>query len=258
VAAVATGAVLVIGGGGVLVAHVAAAQNTAQNAAAKNAAAKNTAAAHAGPGVAAGVPRAGRPAGPVFAGHAPPAAAGGPGRLQLVTGSGLVHGMYTEYPRSRAGAVSAAVQFITELGSTLAPDRAAAVARVAADSSYPTAPQDAAAGTVDTRRKLGLGAAGPLPPGTAVLLVPVMYQLRDVTADRLTVVLLFDYTETTTAGIREHLGVTATRLTWTPASWRLLKPSGADLTSAQLSDLLATPGTAAATAKGWEALTDAL
>jgi hypothetical protein len=145
--------------------------------------------------------------------------------------------------------VSAAVEFITELGSTLEPGRAATVARLAAASSYRAAAQDAAAGAASTRRQLGLPASGSLPPGTAVSLVPVLYQLRDVTADHLTVLLLFDYTEMVPGGIREHLGVTAARLTWTVSSWRLLPPAGPEL-----SGLLATPGTASATAKGWEAM----
>jgi len=206
-------------------------------------------------GVAARRPAAARPAPKAPAG--PPAgsaAAGrGHGQLQLVTGSRLVNGVYTDYPQSRAGAVSAAAEFITELGSTLNPDRAATVARLAAGPAYPDAPQQAAQGTISIRRRLGLPAAGALPPGTAVFLVPVMFQLREVAARALTVLLLFDYTETVPSGIREHLGVTAARLSWTPAGWRLLQPAGP-----APAGLIATPGTAAAAAKGWEAMTDAL
>jgi hypothetical protein len=181
---------------------------------------------------------------------APPPAAGS---LRLVPGASLVNGIYTRYPHSTAGAVSAATEFLTELGSTLEPDRAATIARLAADPSYPQAGPDAARGTVGTRRQLGLPATGSLPPATAVLLVPVMYQLRDVTADRLTVLLLFDYTETVPAAIREHLGVTAARLNWTPDGWRLMQPAAGDL-----SGLLATPGTTGAARKGWKALTNAV
>jgi hypothetical protein len=177
--------------------------------------------------------------------------------LHLVLGSQLMSGIYTRYPRSRAGAISAAVEFVTELGSTLDPDAAATVARLTASPSYAAAAQDAAAGAVASRRKLGLRAAGPVPPGTAVVLVPVMYQLRDASPAQLTVLLLFDYTQMTAAGIREHLGVTRVRLGWTTASWRLLPPVGTESGPA-LTGLLATPGTASATAKGWEAMTDAL
>ena len=86
-----------------------------------------------------------------------------------------------------------------------------------------------------------------------MLLVPVMYQLRDVTAERLTVLLLFDYTETVPAAISEHLGVTAARMNWTPDGWRLLQPAAGDL-----SGLVATPGTPGAARKGWKALTNAV
>jgi len=176
-----------------------------------------------------------------------------PRPLPLAAGSRLVNGMYTWYPHSTAGAVSAAVEFVTELGSTLEPDRAATIARLAADPSYSGAAEAAALGAVGTRRQLGLPAAGPPPAGTAVLLVPVMYQLRNVTADRLTVLLLFNYTETVPSSIREHLGVTAAHMNWTPAGWRLLQPAGSDPSAP-----LATPGTADATAKGWEAMTNAM
>ena len=89
-----------------------------------------------------------------------------------------VNGIYTRYPRTEAGAVSAAVEFITELGSTLDPDRAATVARLTADSSYRAAAQDAAASAIAARHALGLPPSGPLPPGTGAFLVPVMYQLH--------------------------------------------------------------------------------
>lgn len=169
--------------------------------------------------------------------------------LHLVTGSRWVNGIYTDYPRSQAGAVSAAVEFMTALGSTLDPDRAATVARLAADPSYHAAAADAAASAISARRVLGLPPSGPLPEGTAAFLVPVMYQLLGG-QPHLGVLLLFDYTVTAPSGVAEHIGVTEVRLTWTQASWRLLPPPAHDLAA-----LLATPGTASATAKGWEAMT---
>lgn len=164
-----------------------------------------------------------------------------------------MNGVFTDYPHSQAGAVSAAVEFLTELGSTLDPDRAAAVARLAASPSYPAAAQDAAASAIAARRRLGLPVSGPLPPGTAVFCVPVMYQLRGVSANQLTVLLLFDYTKTAPSGTAEHTGVASVRVSWTPASWRLLRPAGAEL-----SGLLTTPGTAGAAAKGWKVMIDAM
>ena len=176
--------------------------------------------------------------------------------LQLVTGSHLVNGIYTDYPRSPAGAVSLAVEVVTQLGSTLQPDRAATIARLTASPTYAAAAQDAAAGTITARRAVGLGPGAPVPPGTAVATVPVMYQLRDVSRSQLTVLLLFEYTQIMQAGIADHPGVTAVRLGWTSAGWRLLPPvAGPGPASAAL---VTTPGTPAATALGWKAMTDAL
>jgi hypothetical protein len=187
-----------------------------------------------------------------------PGAPGAPAKpqgspLRLVTGTNWVNGIYTSYPRSQAGAVSAAVEFITELGSTLDPDRAATVARLTADRSYQAAAQDGAASAVAARHALGLPSSGPLPEGTGAFLVPVMYQVQAVSAGQLTVLLLYNYTLTAQSGVAEHVGVTAVRLTWTPASWRMLTPPAHDLAA-----LLATPGTTDAAAKGWEAMTDGL
>jgi hypothetical protein len=197
--------------------------------------------------------RAARPSQPAPA--AAPAAPADHGRppLRLVAGTRPVNGLYLSYPHSTAGAVSAAVEFTTELGSTLDPDRAATIARLVADPSYGDAPQDAARGAVSTRQRLGLPGSGPLPPGTAVSLVPSMFQVRDATASQVTVLLLFDYTAMVSHGIFGHLGAMAAGLHWTTAGWKLLGPGGPDV-----SGLIATPGTAAATAKGWEAMTNGL
>jgi hypothetical protein len=171
--------------------------------------------------------------------------------LQLIAGTGWVNGIYTRYPRTQAGAVSAAVEFMTELGSTLDPDRAATVARLTADTSYHGAAQDAAASAIAARRALGLPVAGSLPAGTGAFLVPVMYQLHGISADQLTVFLLYNYTLTQRSGVAEHVGVGAVSLIWTPAGWRLLTPPADDLAK-----LLATPGTADSAAKGWKAMTN--
>jgi hypothetical protein len=185
-----------------------------------------------------------------------PAAVTGGAALPLVTGSHLVNGIYTDYPHSLAGAVSLAAEIVTQLGSTLEPDRAATIARLTASPAYPAAAQDAAAGAIAARREVGLGPAGAVPPGTAVATVPVMYQLRDVSRDQFTVLLLFDYTQITQARVADRPGVTAVRLGWTAGSWRLLPPAAGPGPAS--SALVTTPGTAAATALGWKAMTDAL
>jgi hypothetical protein len=197
------------------------------------------------PGARAGAARHPRPA------HTP--AGHGSTPLRLVAGTQPVNGLDLSYPHSAVGAVSAAVGFVTELDSTLDPDRAAAVARLVADPSYPAAPGAAAQGVTATRRRFGLPVAGPLPPGTAVSLVPTMFQLRDVTQDQVTVLLLFNYTAMVPRGISERLGAMAAAMHWTPAGWKLLQPGAPDT-----SGLIATPGTAAAAAQGWKAMTNGL
>jgi hypothetical protein len=202
------------------------------------------------------VPRSGVAPAPVTSAAPGPAAIPDHAALQLVTGSHLVNGIYTDYPRSVAGAVSLAVEVVTQLGSTLEPDRAATIARLTASPGYQGAAQDAAAGTIAARRAVGLAAGLSVPPGTAVTTVPVMYQLRDVSRSQLIVLLLFEYTQITPSGIADHPGVTAVRLGWTAGSWRLLPPAAGPGPASTA--LVTTPGTPAATALGWKAMTDAL
>jgi hypothetical protein len=80
-----------------------------------------------------------------------------------------------------------------------------------------------------------------------------MFQVRDVTPGRITVLLLFDYTAMVPRGISERLGAMAAAVHWTSAGWKLLQPGGPDV-----SGLIATPGTAAAAAKGWKAMTNGM
>jgi hypothetical protein len=220
---------------------------------------------HGRPGQARAAGTAHRPvprSGPAAAPATPAPAATGPaviparGALQLVIGEHLVNGIYTDFPHSVAGAVSFAAEVVTQLGSTLEPDRAATIARLTASPSYPAAAQDAAAGASAARRAAGLSVSGAVPPGAAVLTVPVMYQLRAVSRGQLTVLLLFERTQVTQAAIADRPGITAVRLGWTTAGWRLLPPAAGPAPASPA--LVTTPGTAAATALGWKAMTDAL
>jgi hypothetical protein len=118
------------------------------------------------------------------------------GPLEVVQGRELVNGVYLGFPHSTAGAVSAADDVVSEVFSTLDPDRAAAVMRLTAGPSYGDAPQQAAQGAASDRRALGIPATGPVPAGYSLLVQPVEYQARDVTADHATVLLLCDFTST--------------------------------------------------------------
>jgi hypothetical protein len=174
-----------------------------------------------------------------------------PGPMRLVQGRELVNGVYVGYPHSTTGAVSAAAEYLTQIGSTLDPDRSAAVARLAAAPSYPDAPTLIAQGTVIARRGVNLPSSGPVPSGVSVELTPVQYQLRDVTPSQVTVLFLGDYTQTTASGTSQvSLGVWPLQMTWAAADWKLLP----DQPGQGYTSLRADPGSPAAAAKGWQDL----
>ncbi|MDP9818505.1 hypothetical protein [Spirilliplanes yamanashiensis] len=168
--------------------------------------------------------------------------------LRLVRGGRVVDGLHVGFPRSTAGAVSAAVEFWTQLGSTLDPDRARSIARRIAVRSWKTAGEELAAGTVSTRRQLALPAAGDVPPGTSVSLGPVAYQLRDPGEDRVTVlVLAYLITTTPTVGTQSRIGVFPAPLRWDDGDWRIERAQG----RSDYRGLQAQPGSPEAVAAGW-------
>src|SRR5258708_4823762 len=149
--------------------------------------------------------------------------------IKLVRGDQLVNGVYVGYPHSMAGAVSAAVEFMSQLGSTLDPDRSAAIMRLVADPSYPTAPDEWAQGTSSARTSLGLSPVGLLPSEAAVMVGPVEYQLRAASADQATVLLLANYTTSLPgAGTKTSIAVFPLRMHWAGGDWKVLKPDPTD------------------------------
>ena len=100
------------------------------------------------------------------ASSSPPATATVPaltGTLQLIQGRDLVNGVRLGYPHSTEGAVSAAAEFMTDIGSTLDPDRAAAILRMTADPAYPQGPQQFAQGVLIEMRASRLEDRGAVP-----------------------------------------------------------------------------------------------
>ena len=191
------------------------------------------------PGSVTGLGRSGSPA----PGQLPP--------LRLVRGSRVVNDVPLGYPRSTIGAVSAAAAYMTQIASTLDPDRAAAVFRLTADPSYPSAPQQGAQGVISEREQLGLPASGPVPAGTSLVFDPAEYQVRDISADRVTVLLLADYVITLPAqGTQTRVGVYPLVMHWAGGDWKILAPqAGTDY-----SGLSAPPGSAQAASAGWQRL----
>lgn len=169
------------------------------------------------------------------------------GPIHLVQGSLLVNGLYTEFPHSTVGAISAADEYITALGSTLDPDRAATVARLAADPSYTGAQTEAATGTQNTRTSLGLPATGAVPQGYSVEVDAVAYQLKSESADNAEVLLLAYFTEATPSqGTVAHTAVFPMVMHWAVGDWKFLPMDTTDYSS-----LAAQPGSAQAASDGW-------
>lgn len=168
--------------------------------------------------------------------------------LRLVPGAKTVDGVAVQYPHSTVGAVSAAIEYWAQLGSTLDPDRARKIGARIAVRSWRNAGDDLAQGPVNTRRQLGLPAIGPVPPGASISLGPVAYQLRDAQPDSVTVlVLAYLVTTTPVVGPQSRLGVFPAPLRWDSGDWRLdVDQTGADYRSLQVA-----PGSPAAAAAGW-------
>jgi hypothetical protein len=173
------------------------------------------------------------------------------GPVHVQQGRDLVGGVYVGYEHSTTGAISAAVEYWTQIGSTLDPDRAAAIGRLIADPSWGQAPTQVAQGPIAARRSLDLPATGSTPAGASVVLTPTEYQLKAAEPDQATVLLLADYTTTTPgAGTKTRVGVFPITLRWSAGDWKALAPDpGADY-----SNLRAEPGSPAASAGGWQEL----
>lgn len=175
------------------------------------------------------------------------------GPLQVLQGKQFINGVYLGFPHSTIGAVSAADEFLTLIASTLDPDRAAAVMRMVADPAYPNGPRQAAEGATNDRRELGFPAKGPLPQDLSLQTEPVEYQVRDVTADRVMVLLLCDFVVTVPGqGTQTRIGVFPLPMHWASGDWKILPPATTDYSS-----LSAQPGSPQAAASGWQPLLQA-
>jgi len=181
---------------------------------------------------------------------APSSSGGSSAPVALTRGSQLVNGVSVGYPHTLAGAVSAASEYMADLGSTLDPDRTAAVMRLVADPSYTDGPAEWAKGTSDARASLGLPTSGLLPSAAAVMLGPAEYQVRDASDDEVTVLLLARYTISLPGtGTKSSNAVFPLRMHWAGGDWKVLKPDGTTYTS-----LAAAPGSDQASSLGWQEL----
>lgn len=162
-------------------------------------------------------------------------------RLRLVRGRHTANGVQVGYPHSRQGAVSAAVEYWTQL-ATLDPDRKAAIGREIADANWAGAADFFANGALKTRRSLGLSATEDVPPGASIQVTPMNYQLRHESRDSVTVLLL-SYLVTTTpqAGTVSRSMVAPLGMRWDGLDWKVVQPQESDPDYAETIAKIGTP-----------------
>jgi hypothetical protein len=174
------------------------------------------------------------------------------GEVALIQGARLADGIEVGYPHTTVGAISAAVEYIDAVASTLEPDYAASVMQLAGDPANAALQRNLAESTVELRASLQLPTSGPLDPPTAFLTTAQMYQLRDVSADRILVLLLTSCTFINArGGTARTTGVFPVRMHWTDGDWKLATVGGG---GQDYSGLTATPSSQTAANKGWESL----
>ena len=171
------------------------------------------------------------------------------GAVTLVGGARSADGIAVGYPHTMVGAISAASTYLDAAASTLDPDYAASVMRVAGANT--ALPADLATSTVTLRGDLQLPTTGPLASPIAFQTVSEMYQLRDATADHVLVLLLTESTFVNArGGMAQTAGVFPAGMQWADGDWKLASVGG----GASYASLTATPFTQAAAGQGWFAL----
>lgn len=174
------------------------------------------------------------------------------GAVTLIQGAHLTDGIEVGYPRTTVGAISAAAEYLEAVTSTLDPDYAASVMRVAGDSANGALPANLGESTVALRADLQLPTSGPLDPPIAFQTTAEMYQLRDTSADNVLVLLLTESTFINArGGTAQTTGVFPVQMQWADSDWKLEAIGGA---GQNYGGLAATPDTRNAANQGWKAL----
>lgn len=170
--------------------------------------------------------------------------------MTIVEGGDTVDGVGIKFPHSTVGAVSAAVEYWSQIGSTFDPKHAVAVGEALVDPEMGATEDDFAKAAANNRKFAGLPADGGVPEGDSIVLAPVAYQLREEVTDEMTVLLLGYYTYTPAGGeAKEQIGVYPSRARWDGDDWKLSQ------VDEDYSDLIVTPGSEKARAKGWREIT---
>ena len=189
---------------------------------------------------------------PAIPAPASPSAAAPSGPISLVHGARVADGIEVGFPHTTVGAVSAASEYVDAVASTLDPDYAASVMRVAGDPGNPALSSSIATSTVKLRGYLQLGTGGSLNPPVTFQTTAQMYQLRNVAADDVLVLLLTDSTFVNArGGTAQTTGVFPVQMRWIAGDWKV---SAIGRTGHDYSGLAASPDTQAAVKQGWLAL----
>lgn len=174
-------------------------------------------------------------------------------RVRLVEGTRHVNDVAVGYPHTMAGAVSAAVEYTSDLGSTLDFARAQQIGAAATDPVSGRPAAFYAQGVATNRKAMGLPVTGDVPTGASLSVGPVSYQLRDASGDRATVLLLAYLTWITPAkGMHNVVIVVPVAMSWAKGDWKLAgRPAGAP----DYAELRYQPGSTEAVTAGWLPLT---
>ncbi|WP_194909739.1 hypothetical protein [Catenulispora rubra] len=177
------------------------------------------------------------------------------GAVSVVHGARVVDGVEVGFPHTVVGAVSAASEYVDSAASTLDPDYAAAVMRAAGDPANTDLPRNLASSITKLRSDLQLPSAGPLVPPVTFQTTAQMYQLRNVAADNVLVLLLTDSTFVNQrGGTGQTTGVFPVQMRWIAGDWKI---GTIGRTGQDYSALAAAPDTQAAVSHGWLALVPA-
>lgn len=189
---------------------------------------------------------------PAIPAPAPSSAATPSGPISLVHGARVADGIEVGFPHTPVGAVSAASEYVDAAASTLDPDYAASVMRVAGDPGNTALPSSLATSILKLRSELQLRSDGPLDPPVTFQTTAQMYQLRNVAADDILVLLLTDSTFVNArGGTAQTTGVFPVQMRWIAGDWKI---GAIGRTGQDYSALAAIPDTQAAVKQGWLAL----
>jgi len=194
------------------------------------------------------------PPGPVATAAAGTVQALPDGPLHLPAATGNIAGVPVGYPHTTSGAISAAYHFTQALGSTLSPDRGAAIAHIVTDPSYSGATDAVAAAIAGTRQRLGLPAQVPTTESAFFLGTPSAYLPQgQPSRDDVDVYLLVRInTYSPTAGNDVSVQMVDTPMHWNGSDWRLATPH--DVAPATRTRLTVDPNGPTAAALGWRQL----